>query len=130
MAHESTTQPTCYPEEKKLYMALELSKAKWLVRCSSGGRKTHQDVVLPNDEKGMAALVRRAKEKLGLAEDAKVVSCYEAGRDGFWPHRFLENLAPKQARLTGDLHQPLCLWALAKMLEAPRGATPLFASTR
>ena len=90
MAHESTTQPTCYPEEKKLYMALELSKAKWLVRCSSGGRKAHQDVVLPNDEGRMAALVRRAKEKLGLAEDAKVVSCYEAGRDGFWPHRFLE----------------------------------------
>jgi len=92
MAHESTTQATWYPEEKKLYMALELSKAKWLVRCSSGGQKAHQDVVLPNDEKGMAALALRAKEKLGLAEGAKVVSCYEAGRDGFWPHRFLENL--------------------------------------
>ena len=90
MAHESTTQQTCYPEEKKLYMALELSKAKWLVRCSSGGRKVHQEIVLPNDEERMAALIRRAKEKLGLAEEAKVVSCYEAGRDGFWPHRFLK----------------------------------------
>jgi transposase len=90
MAHESTTQQTCYPEEKKLYMALELSKAKWLVRCSSGGRKVHLEIVLPNDEERMAALVRRAKEKLGLGEEAKVVSCYEAGRDGFWPHRFLE----------------------------------------
>lgn len=91
MAHESTTQSTCYPEEKKLYMALELSKAKWLVRCSSGGRKAYQEIVLPNDKERMATLVGRAKKKLGLPEGAKVVSCYEAGRDGFWIHRFLEN---------------------------------------
>jgi len=29
------------------------------------------------------------KERLGLASDGPVVSCYEAGRDGFWLHRFL-----------------------------------------
>jgi len=31
------------------------------------------------------------KERLGLASDGPVVSCYEAGRDGFWLHRFLES---------------------------------------
>ena len=31
----------------------------------------------------------RAKARLGLTADAPVRSCYEAGRDGFWPHRFL-----------------------------------------
>lgn len=31
----------------------------------------------------------RAKERLGLPAEAPVVSCYEAGREGFWLHRFL-----------------------------------------
>jgi transposase len=39
-----------------------------------------------------AAVLRemaRAKERLGLEAGALVVSCYEAGREGFWLHRFL-----------------------------------------
>ena len=31
----------------------------------------------------------RAKQRFGLVQDAHVVSCYEAGRDGFWLHRYL-----------------------------------------
>ena len=34
----------------------------------------------------------RAKNRFGLPENAAVFSCYEAGRDGFWVHRFLEQL--------------------------------------
>ena len=30
-----------------------------------------------------------AKRRLGLPQETPVVSCYEAGRDGFWLHRFL-----------------------------------------
>ena len=30
-----------------------------------------------------------AKEKLGYKEDTEVLCCYEAGRDGFWIHRWL-----------------------------------------
>ena len=33
--------------------------------------------------------IARAKQRFGLPEDARVVSCYEAGRDGFWLHRYL-----------------------------------------
>lgn len=39
-----------------------------------------------------AAVLREivlAKKRFGLPEDARVVSCYEAGRDGFWLHRWL-----------------------------------------
>jgi transposase len=32
---------------------------------------------------------RRPGRKLGLPPEARVVSCYEAGRDGFWLHRAL-----------------------------------------
>ena len=31
----------------------------------------------------------QAKMRLGLSLDAGVISCYEAGRDGFWLHRYL-----------------------------------------
>jgi transposase len=33
--------------------------------------------------------IKRAKQRFRLSEDTSVVSCYEAGRDGFWLHRFL-----------------------------------------
>jgi transposase len=34
--------------------------------------------------------IARAKDRLGLPARAAVVSCYEAGREGFWLHRFLQ----------------------------------------
>lgn len=33
--------------------------------------------------------IRRAKKRFGLPEETPVLSCYEAGRDGFWLHRYL-----------------------------------------
>jgi transposase len=36
--------------------------------------------------------IRKAKDKFDLSSEAKVVSCYEAGRDGFWLHRYLVTL--------------------------------------
>jgi transposase len=42
------------------------------------------------DGKALLAQIAWAKQRLSLADDARVVSCYEAGREGFWLHRFLE----------------------------------------
>jgi transposase len=36
--------------------------------------------------------LRQGRERFGLAAQAPVVSCYEAGRDGFWIHRALTQL--------------------------------------
>jgi transposase len=33
--------------------------------------------------------ITRAQQRFGMSADARVVSCYEAGRDGFWLHRGL-----------------------------------------
>jgi transposase len=33
--------------------------------------------------------IERAKKRLGLSADSPMTSCYEAGRDGFWLHRYL-----------------------------------------
>jgi transposase len=44
------------------------------------------------DLKRLREEIRRAKERFGLARSARVVSCYEAGRDGFWLARYLKAL--------------------------------------
>ena len=44
------------------------------------------------EAKTVAAVVseiERAKGRFGLGQSVRVLSCYEAGRDGFWLHRFL-----------------------------------------
>ncbi|MBM3539036.1 MAG: IS110 family transposase, partial [Alphaproteobacteria bacterium] len=35
--------------------------------------------------------VSKAKERFGMPASARVVSCFEAGRDGFWLHRHLRS---------------------------------------
>ena len=35
------------------------------------------------------AVLQRARARFGLAAAVRVISCYEAGRDGFWIHRAL-----------------------------------------
>jgi transposase len=37
----------------------------------------------------LAQAIADAKKMFGLAAEARVISCYEAGRDGFWLHRYL-----------------------------------------
>jgi transposase len=54
--------------------------------------------------------ITRAKQRLGLPEDAHVMSCYEAGREGFWLHRYLvahhvENLVIDSASIEVNRRQ-------------------------
>nr|VFK40002.1 MAG: hypothetical protein BECKSD772F_GA0070984_10511 [Candidatus Kentron sp. SD]VFK45170.1 MAG: hypothetical protein BECKSD772E_GA0070983_104919 [Candidatus Kentron sp. SD] len=46
--------------------------------------------IIAGDWKALSRQIDLAKEKLHLPEDCLVISCYEAGRDGFWIHRMLE----------------------------------------
>ena len=48
--------------------------------------------------------IRLARKRFGLSETARVMSCYEVGRDGFWLHRYLvskgiENLVVDSASI-------------------------------
>lgn len=72
-----------------LYMALELSDKKWKVALSSGGVRVRQYGVEGGNRAGLLAVIEKAKRRFGWVGPAKVVSCYEAGREGFWVHRFL-----------------------------------------
>jgi transposase len=71
-----------------LLVALELSSKTWRLAMGGNGR-VRQVTVEPGDVVGFEEAISRGKAKLGLAAGAGVVSCYEAGRDGFWVHRWL-----------------------------------------
>lgn len=74
-----------------LYMALELSNKSWRLAFSDGARR-RQVSIAAGDLAKLACAVAKAKERFGLAPAARVLSCYEAGRDGFWLHRHLLSL--------------------------------------
>ncbi len=71
-----------------LYMALELSNTSWRLAFGDGVKR-RQVVVPAADLMKLAEVVAKAKERFKLPGSARVMSCYEAGRDGFWLHRHL-----------------------------------------
>ena len=71
-----------------MYMALELSNSKWKIMFSNGFKR-RQKTITAGDLSGLQQEILRSREHLKLPVDAKVFSCYEAGRDGFWIHRHL-----------------------------------------
>ena len=74
-----------------LYMALELSNKSW--RLAFGDGTKHRQASVPAaDLAKLAEAVAKAKERFKLPASARAVSCYEAGRDGFWLHRHLRSV--------------------------------------
>jgi transposase len=73
-----------------LYLALELSWNSWKLAFTTGrGQKARLRTIAARNTGVLLAEIAKAKVRFGLPEDAPVASCYEAGRDGFWLHRFL-----------------------------------------
>jgi transposase len=70
-------------------MALELADGKWKVAIGDGARAPSQHNVTAGEAPVLLELIERAKKRCGLRGPLPVVSCYEAGRDGFWLHRWL-----------------------------------------
>lgn len=76
-----------------IFLAIELSQKTWLVTLHSPDRdRMSRHKLEGGDHAGLLELIEkvrgRAAEKLGSVP--RVVSCYEAGYDGFWLHRLLE----------------------------------------
>ncbi len=73
-----------------LYLALDLGNSTWKLAFSIGlGQKPRIKTINARSTLSLVMEIRAAKKRFGLPEDAPVVCCYEAGRDGFWLHRFL-----------------------------------------
>jgi transposase len=72
-------------------MALDLGWTDWTVGFTVGlGQAPRQVSVRARDLEGLLAQIAQAKRRFGLAADVAVHCVYEAGRDGFWLHRFLQ----------------------------------------
>src|SRR4029453_10521457 len=83
IAQDSLSQPT-------LYLAFELGKNTWKLGFTIGMAQQPRERTIPAGAlETLQKEITRAKQRFGLPEDACVVSCYEAGRDGFWLHRYL-----------------------------------------
>jgi transposase len=76
-----------------LYLAFELGNKEWKMGFTVGfGQRPRERTVLAGDLGGVKREIERAKRRFGLSKEARVLSCYEAGRDGFWLHRYLVHL--------------------------------------
>jgi transposase len=90
-----TTATTPGPESTRngatLYIGIELSAREWRLAGSPGMEVPGRQVVIrAGDRAHLREALARMKKGFRLPADAPVRSCYEAGRDGFWPHRLLE----------------------------------------
>jgi transposase len=88
----SPAAPATDPQPATLFVALELSKAKWLVGLHSPmADKVSRHTIAGGDAPALLTLIGAARRRAeaGLGGTVRVVTCYEAGYDGFWLHRLL-----------------------------------------
>jgi transposase len=78
-------------EYATIYVAFELSKAKWqLGILLPGAEKMSRYRIDGGDLKALSGVLSRARAKVEqLGKPVRVLSCYEAGLDGHWLHRWL-----------------------------------------
>jgi transposase len=88
-AHISDSTPR---DPAKLYVAFDLGWSSWdLAFTTAMAQKPRLRTIPARDLDGLQREIRRAKARFGLHESAPTLSCYEAGRDGFWLHRYLDH---------------------------------------
>ena len=77
------------PQNPILHLAFELASKKWLLGFTDGRPQIRKIEVKAGDLSALLGAIAATKVKFGLPKTCRVVSCYEAGRDGFWLHRAL-----------------------------------------
>jgi transposase len=82
IAHDTIDRPA-------LFLAFELSANQWKLGFTTGAAHRPRERNVPARHiEAVRDEIRKATERFGLPADAPVSSCYEAGRDGFWLHRW------------------------------------------
>jgi len=88
-----TQFPVSTSDEQSIYAALELSKNSWLLAIQVPGRDNPSLYPIGGgNAEGLMAKLDAARNRLAKVsgQTPKVTLCYEAGYDGFWLTRFLE----------------------------------------
>jgi len=87
----ATTRSTeCSAPGATLMLAFELGSTKWTLGFTTApAQRPRVRTMRAGDLATLVKEIQVAKARFGLPLDAPVRSCYEAGRDGFWLHRWL-----------------------------------------
>ena len=73
-----------------LFLAFELGLKTWKLGFTIGlGQRPRLRTIVAGDLEALQMEIQQAKKRFHLPETTAVQSCYEAGRDGFWLHRYL-----------------------------------------
>jgi transposase len=87
---ETTRSTESSASSATLYLACELGSTKWTLGFTvAPAQPPRLRQISAGDTGALGQEIVAAKRRFGLAIDAPVRSCYEAGRDGFWVHRWL-----------------------------------------
>ena len=93
-ARTVTTLPAATQDETvRCLLAIELSKTSWIVAVNTSlSDKISRQTFKARDWKGLLELIGRLRARVSreFGRAVEVISCYEAGYDGFWLHRQLE----------------------------------------
>ncbi len=88
---KKTTRDSEYSEKTRvLFLAFELGASKWELGFTTGfGQKPRRRSIDGGNTEALQQEISAARKRFGIAEEVPVVSCYEAGREGFWLDRYL-----------------------------------------
>lgn len=81
-------------KKRRLYIAFELSNKTWKIAFGDGFKK-REKTIAARCLTVLEAEIEKARKHFRMEADVEIYSCYEAGRDGFWLHRYLESLGIK-----------------------------------
>jgi transposase len=88
MTTTRTNESTAWTPE--MLLAFEIGEKTWKLGFTTGmGQRPRIREIPAGALDRLAEEIGRAKVRLKLATDTPVISCYEAGRIGFWLHRHL-----------------------------------------
>jgi transposase len=91
--HSAQAQAAAKEHDTAIFVALELSKASWLIAINApGSDKVSRYVVAPADTAALMVIFTRVQAQVErwCGATARIVAIHEAGLDGFWLHRWLE----------------------------------------
>ena len=86
----TTRSAECHAAGTMLMLAFDLGSTKWTLGFTTAPAQRPRIRTMPAGDLGtLVKEIQLAKVRFGLPLGAPVRSCYEAGRDGFWLHRWL-----------------------------------------
>ncbi len=86
----AATQLQYSDRQPALYVAFELGWSEWkLAFATAPADAPRLRTIGGRDTRAVLREIAKAKQRFGLPDEVPVYCCYEAGRDGFWLHRWL-----------------------------------------